>query len=607
MDANNRLFVKLIHCGNINIANPLDRGQKSMFLMPMGLFPLADVLRKNHVEVEIIHLDLESGKPLEEILDFNTLDAVGLDCHWVNQGLVVMETAQLIKKIKPGVFIFLGGFTASLFANEIITNFPQIDAVIRGDGEIPIVELCKALHEEKKNKSPRRPDNVQNLVWRKDKKIRVNDFSYVGTNEEMERLDFAAVDLLRNWESYRNTCTYFSHFEPFCSTPVFYLETGRGCQYACVFCGGNCAAQKKMNNREHTVMRSIDSVIGTIKKAVTRGYRTLYTCMESESSDNWYIELFNRMKKENIKINYCYGSWGLPSKALIDALSQSCNRVLFEISPETSNNSLRGKNKDPRLFYSTEQLEECLEFISKKTDIKVQLYFGYYLASDTKKTILDTLYFALELLIKYHRFLEIDYHNFSTDPGSLFFFYPGKFDLQMKPRNFKDYLKYLRENYQEKEGQLPDMTLFLPKSISKEEDAAIRRKMRLLNYSFSSYTKSISYILEKTGTPDIIMEFLEGSEIPVTAGSIFSPQLVRDALIEACKRKNILDLYLYKILWFEFEKQKSISREPKAATHIYLDFAREEKIAVELEAGENGNLELLEPRDNITDEEEFEF
>ena len=46
------------------------------------------------------------------------------------------------------MFIFLGGFTASLFAEEIMLNYPQIDAIIRGDAEVPIVKLCMALNDE---------------------------------------------------------------------------------------------------------------------------------------------------------------------------------------------------------------------------------------------------------------------------------------------------------------------------------------------------------------------------------------------------------------------------------------------------------------------------
>jgi len=597
------------------MTNPRDREQKNIFFMPMGLFPLASTLKKNAVDAEIIHLDLEEGRPIQEILDFSTLDAIGFDCHWLNQGLVVMETAELIKKQKPGVFIFLGGFTASLFAEEIMIHYPQIDAVIRGDGEIPIVELCKALHEEKKHKSLRLLANVQNLAWRKDKdnnEIRFNDFSYVAAAKEMEKLDFAAVDLLRNWQLYRACCTFWTHFEPFKSTPFFLLETGRGCQYACVFCGGNCEAQKRMNNRKHTVMRSVDSVIGTIKKAISFGFETFYSCMEFEGSDDWYIQLFNRLKEENIVINFLYGCWRLPSKSLIDALSQSCNQVLLEISPETSNIELRKRNKDMRLFYTNEQLEECLDYINHKSNIKVQLYFGYYLAADTKETIFGTVHFAVRMLIKYSRLLEIEYSNFSTDPGSLLFFYPEKYDIDINVRNFNDYMKYLKEYYQEKKGQSADMILFSPKSISVEENAEIGRKMMVFNYLFSCYSKSLSYILlEKAGNPDFIMELIEQADTSLTAGNKFLAHKTRNLLLESCKKKNILDGYLANIIRFECDKQDLKQWQSTGSYSFYLD-SEIEKIKAELddysaEFNEGKGPSFLSAASNIPTKEDIVF
>ncbi|MCU0285336.1 MAG: cobalamin-dependent protein [Acidobacteria bacterium] len=604
MNANNQLCVKLIHCGNRNIACPQDQGEKNIFIMPMGLFALADALKKNTdgtIDIEIIHMDIESGKPIEEILDFETLDVVGFDCHWVNQSLTVMQTAELIKQHKPGVFILLGGYSAGLFAEEIMGDYQQIDAIIRGDAEIPIVELCKALYEQKKYaassalptlsvpSSPLSLANVQNLVWRDardardaNQKVCFNNFTYIAKAADMEKLDFAALELLRHWEHYRAACPYFSHFEPFRTVPVFYLEVGRGCGYACTYCGGNCVAQKKISNREKTEFRSIDSVIKTIRKALSFGYQTFYTCMENEESDAWYIRLFQRLKSENIRINFCYSSWRLPSQGLIDAISSSCEAVLLEISAESADDEVRKKNKDPRLFYTTQQFEECFRYISQKTNIKVQLYFGYYLAFDTRETIFSTIRFAIDLLHKYSWFLEIGYDNLSTDPGSLFFFAPEKYELHYKPRTFKDYLASLQEMYQGEQGnkrQLADMTLFRPKNITAEEDSFIRGVLMALAHSLNSFKKSLSYILEKTGDSAVIMEFLENVKIPADADSNERAQITRDYLMEISRSKNILDFYLQKLIYFEYEKQKTIPQGTKVSSIITMDYEKEKSIS----------------------------
>ena len=128
MNSNKEFCVKLIHCGNKNIINPKDQEQKNIFFMPMGLFPLANELKKDGIDVEIIHTDLQPNHNLHRLLHLDTIDAVGFDCHWVNESLVVLETARALKQANPHIYIFLGGFTASLFAQEIITNYSQVDA-----------------------------------------------------------------------------------------------------------------------------------------------------------------------------------------------------------------------------------------------------------------------------------------------------------------------------------------------------------------------------------------------------------------------------------------------------------------------------------------------
>lgn len=582
MNSNGQFCTKLIHCGNNNIANPEDQIEKNIFFMPMGLFALANALRENGIDAEIISSDVEKNKSIQEILDFNALDAVGFDCHWANQSLAVLDTAELIKKIKPRVFIFLGGFTASLFAEEIMSTYSQIDAIIRGDAEIPIVKLCLALYEEKlcnKNNEVintgriQSLSNVPNLVWRgNNNEVRLNDFSYLATQEELDKLDFASLDLLRNWEYYRKRSIYWTkfapfNFAPFNFAPLFFLEVGRGCQHGCIFCGGNCEAQRRINNRKRIVYRSVDSVIVTIRKAISFGFRMFFSDFEFKGGDDWYIELFSRIKKEKLDIDYVYSCWSLTSKALIDALSESFKRVFVQISPETSSMELRKKNKG--LLYTNDELEECISYIGTKNNVKAQLYFGYFLAFEKRETVLGTIEYILQLLINFPDLLEIGYMPFSTDPGSSLFFYPERYDIDIAVHNFQDYIRCIREAYVEKKLSCPDMRLFKPKGISKRAAIELERKIELLNYLFTSHRQSISYILKKSGNPNVIIKFLREADLPVTYD--FSEK-IRDMLLATCGENGITDVHLVETMNVEFEKQKkSKKRVFKARPQIWLD------------------------------------
>ena len=464
--------IALIHCGNINIANSEDRRQKNMFFMPMGLFVLASELKKINIDVEIIHLDLESHKKLEDIIDFERIDAVGFDCHWANQALSVIETANLIKKIKPKIFVFLGGYTASYFALEIIQNYPSIDAVVKGDGEVSIVELCKVISHSKSVNIQPIFDRIPNLVWRNAQQApETNEIFHVATSESMSKLKYADITLLRNWKFYRDLSRFWTRFPEINSQPLFLLEVGRGCKYNCSYCGGSAIAQTCISNRGRMVLRAVDSVISTIETACSYGYSMFYTCYEElKLSEQWFIDLFTRIRQKGIKISFGYGSWKLPSKELIDIISDSCIHAIFEISPETSSEELRRMNKDQRLFYSNYELEQCLYYIGTKRNCKVQVYFGYFMPDDTIVTIENTMEYIENLTRKYGNFMETKYSNLSTDPGSLMFVDPDKYGIDIEVRTFADYLRAIKEYYVENKNLTTvDMTMFRPKQMTKVE------------------------------------------------------------------------------------------------------------------------------------------
>ncbi|MCP5102229.1 MAG: hypothetical protein GY950_02565 [bacterium] len=533
--------VKLIHCGNVNIANPEDNSQKNIFYIPMGLFPMAHRLKLNDFDIEIIHLDIESENPIEQIIDFDTVDAVGFDCHWINQALTVMETAALFKKIKPQLFVFLGGFSASLFAPEIVADFPAVDAVIRGDGEVPIVELCRVLRENPQDPYPHF-GSVRNLTW-KDRQgnVTVKNITYCATAGDMEQLDFAPIDLLRNHQTYVRLSRFFTRFHPIDTLPKFLLCIGRGCVYNCSFCGGNAKAQEAMNNRTGQAVRSVESVVATIKKAYTFGYRLFYVCYDFEGSQEWFIRLFEAIKAENIKISFVYGCYSVPSRELIDAASGTFENVMIEISPETADLDSRRQNKDNRLYYSNKDLDECLGYIGTKSNVKVQAFFAYFLPFDTEDTVFSTIELITEIFHKYSHFTDFIYGNLSTDPGSLLFFDPEKYKVDIQVRNFKDYLRVLKENYVTKKGSgAPDMTAFKPAHFTDEEFFHLSGKIRLFNYLILLFSRSVKMLLTGAEDTAIIAEYLKRKQFGNVTDTQLTPEKMKKLLLEISREYIML-------------------------------------------------------------------
>lgn len=536
--------VKLIHCANINMVDERDRAQKNIFYMPMGFLALADEVKKANYDIEIIHSDLLKGK-IDEVVDFNDVDLIGLDCHWVNQSYHVLSFAKYIKERYPNTFIYLGGFTASLFCKEIVEKYDFIDAVSRGDGEVPIIELCDEISKD----TDRNLNNVQNLIWRNEnKEVIENKFTFRGTDESISKLNFSNFKLMRDWEEYQYFSKFWSDFDPIKSSNLYLLEVGRGCSYACTFCGGNCEAQYLMNNRKGYSVRSIESVLDTVESIVNQGFETLYTCFEFEGSDDYYIELFEKIKEKGYKLNYVFGGWRLPSKRLVNKLSECFENVILEISPETSSEELRMFNKDKRNYYSNAEMEEILDLISNKDNVKAQIYFGYYLINDNDKTITSTIKYILDLLLKYQDFIEVEYTNFSTDPGSLLFLHPEKYNVDIDVRNLEDYIRVIKEKYINAKDLTADMKIFRPKNIDEDEDKNIDRKMKLFNYLFAYYKTSISYIARKINDCEFFVDILNCQELDTINGVDFDENSVKKAIIKVCSKRKIFDPKIIKIV-----------------------------------------------------------
>ncbi len=170
-------------------------------IIAAGLFSMADILTKNGYNVRIFHLGVEKlinpGIKFEEFFKTIKGKVYGLSLQWHYQIYDVIETARIIRKTDPDAFIVLGGITASYFCDEIIERFDFIDAIVKGEGEIPILKLVKEVVEKRYSLSV-----VPNLVYRKDGRIFHNEQTYIASNEELSNLSFTNFSYLEHSDVY---------------------------------------------------------------------------------------------------------------------------------------------------------------------------------------------------------------------------------------------------------------------------------------------------------------------------------------------------------------------------------------------------------------------
>lgn len=129
-----------------------------------------------------------------------------------------LRIAEECKRIDPTRFILFGGPHASFVAEETLSNFDFVDAIIIGEGEATLLELLDCIRDE-------RPfHGVQSLAFRDGERI-------VQTER---RKVFDTLDLLPSpsYHLIEDVSPYFSgEAERFME-----IEAGRGCPFNCKFC-----------------------------------------------------------------------------------------------------------------------------------------------------------------------------------------------------------------------------------------------------------------------------------------------------------------------------------------------------------------------------------
>ncbi len=141
-------------------------------------------------------------------------DVLGFSCYLWNIQLVKALCAEL-KKLLPGVFLFLGGPEVSYTGPALLRELPQVGAVLQGEGEESFPALLRALAGELPM------DQVPGLVFRQGEEIRA-------------ALPAAPFDLAQMPFPYPELET--AEGAEGLAHKILYFETSRGCPFRCTYC-----------------------------------------------------------------------------------------------------------------------------------------------------------------------------------------------------------------------------------------------------------------------------------------------------------------------------------------------------------------------------------
>jgi len=346
---------------------------------PMGLALIAAVLEREGYQVSILDANALRLQPGEVVSQVTDADVVGLTAMTPTISAAI-SIARHLKQANPDLTIILGGAHATLLPEETLATAPEIDVIVRGEGEKTIIELLRALEGKQQL------DNISDIIYRWSGEI--ISTSARATNVDLDSLPFLAYHLLPR-RGYKPEPPHGR------ALPFAALITSRGCPYRCSFCSKPIFGNKF---RGQSPERVVDEIVYQQRKFGIKEiafYDDVFTLNKKRA-----YAIADEIIKRGLKICWtCETRVNLVDKELLRHIKQAgCYSIAYGIesaSPEILNTL----NKDITL----EQVEESVR-LSQEVGLQTIGYFMLGSPGETPETIRQTIEFAKKLKLDFAQF-----------------------------------------------------------------------------------------------------------------------------------------------------------------------------------------------------------
>ncbi|MCX6664243.1 MAG: radical SAM protein [Euryarchaeota archaeon] len=193
--------------------------------------PSALLILAAYVERELPGIDIDIVDCQADRLDWQGLEryiesanpSMILTSGFTTNTYSCARTCEIAKTVNEDIVTIVGGIHFSFTPEESLQSFPEIDYIVRGEGELTVVDLIKTL--ENKGKI----SQVQGVSYRNNGKITHNPARPL--IENLDSLPYPAYHLVEE-----NLKRYHFTMMAGRNTRYMILEGARGCEHQCSFC-----------------------------------------------------------------------------------------------------------------------------------------------------------------------------------------------------------------------------------------------------------------------------------------------------------------------------------------------------------------------------------
>ena len=212
-------------------------------ILPMGISYLAGMLERNGYEVEV--LDLLVSKCSREKIGLKLAeyqpDIVGVTSVTMNYP-VASEILKHCKDFDRDVTTVIGGPHVTFSVAETLQEAPWIDIIVRGEGELTLLDIVDG----------KRLEDIPGLAFREDGGVRMT--AERGLIEDLDGLPLPARHLFP-LSRYHALDVHAS------------IIAGRGCPFNCIFCVGSKMGGRRARYRDSKL------VVDEIEAVLALGFR----------------------------------------------------------------------------------------------------------------------------------------------------------------------------------------------------------------------------------------------------------------------------------------------------------------------------------------------